>query len=218
MLTCTPWRLQNFFECLAGSSLSIEACDNVINRLISLEMLQVKRMQSPVPRRRASFEVKPENAQAAQHALSAPGREPASGQQQRVPSASPSSTIAAETPVFARAAGSRNRVMAAKAENTRESALALPPQGPDALEDAPMEEAESMANVMEGLSLQMGKTSIEGAQEDVRPRRKRHFGLTLTSKPVSVSAHPFKSSKSQGTKLSSKSQGTKVSKPKRSSK
>ena len=106
--------------------------------------------------------------------------------------------------------------MAAKAESAREPTLALPPQGPDA-EASPMEEAESISNVMEGLSLQMGKTSIEGAQEDVRPRRKRHFGLTLTSKPVSVSAHPFKSSKSQGTKLSSKSQGAKLSKPKRSS-
>lgn len=197
--------------------MSIEDCDKMINKLIDLQMLELERTRtrSPVPRRSASFEVKPQNAQAAQYALSH-GESANVEVQQRVPSASPSSTIAASTPVFARATGSRNRIMAAKVEYPEiapESSIPLPPQGPAALDASRMEEAH--LDVMEGLSLQMGKASIAGTQEESqfqgdRPRRKRHFGLTVASKPSGLSIPSFKKAA-----MSFKSKGSKATKSKR---
>ena len=174
--------------------MTIEDCDKVVDKLIAVDLLVIKRSRSrsPVPRRSISFEVRPRNAQAAQNDLSAEA--PSSGPQQRVPSASPSSTIAADTPVFARAAGSR-RIMAARAaspENAFGPGVApMAPEGPGAR----MEEDEEMDNIedIEGLSLKMGATTIAGHHEDfARPRRKRHFGLTLAAKPSSFSVPSFK--------------------------
>ena len=130
---CALSRLQDFFRSPGESaSMSIEDCDKMINKLIDLQMLELERTRtrSPIPRRSASFEVKPQNAQAAQYALSH-GESANVEVQQRVPSASPSSTIAASTPVFARATGSRNRIMAAKVEFPEiapESSIPLPTQ------------------------------------------------------------------------------------------
>jgi hypothetical protein len=128
------------------------------------------------------YQVLPENAQAAQSALrhDVPARGPGA-LDYRMTTVSPSSTIAAESPIFQRTSGPRNRVMAAativKPSSPAPHGMDIHihrvspsvPEGPLALNTSG-DDMEGLASMMED-SLAVDKKP--------KPRRQGRYGITV---------------------------------------
>ena len=158
--------------------------EQVIIKLVELKMLVIKKNQGK--QGMYMYQVLPENAQAAQGALrhDVPAR--GSGAlDYRMTTVSPSSTIAAESPIFQRASGSRNRVMAAativKPSSPAPHGMDIHihrvspsvPEGPLALNTSG-EDVEGLASMMED-SLAVDKKP--------KPRRQGRYGITVAPNP-----------------------------------
>jgi len=154
--------------------------EQVIIKLVELKMLVIKKNQGQ--QGMYMYQLLPENAQAAQSALrhDVPARGPGA-LDYRMTTVSPSSTIAAESPIFQRASGSRNRVMAAativKPSSPAPHGMDIHihrvspsvPEGPLALNTSG-DDMEGLASMMED-SLAVDKKP--------KPRRQGRYGITV---------------------------------------
>jgi hypothetical protein len=172
----------------------------MIDKLVDLKMLVVKR--SSRGQQGINYHVLPHNAYDAQTVIrnDLPARGPGAMDH---PSSSPSSTIAADTPVFKRNSGSRNRIMASSAApspaptrsiDTQVMPAAVP-EGPLALDASPPPEDENEGDEMEGLSTSMQEASIQHRDNipslpssSSKPRRTAQYGRMRPRQTL-----PFKS-------------------------
>jgi len=173
-----------FFQDLL--KMSPKDVEQVIIKLVELKMLVIKKNQGHGQQGMYMYQVLPENAQAAQNALlhDVPARGPGA-LDYRMTTVSPSSTIAAESPIFQRASGSRNRVMAAativKPSSPAPHVMDIHihrvspsvPEGPLALNTS--------GDDMEGLASMMQDSLA--VDKKPKPRRHGRYGITVAPNP-----------------------------------
>lgn len=173
----------------------------VIIKLVELKMLVIKKNQGK--QGMYMYQVLPENAQAAQGALrhDVPARGPGA-LDYRMTTVSPSSTIAVESPIFQRASGSRNRVMAA-ATIVKPSSPA--PHGMDihihrvspSVPEGPLA-LNTSGDDMEGLASMMNDSLA--VDKKPKPRRQGRYGITVAPNPQvgAVQTTSFKTTSVKG--------------------
>ena len=173
------WLTYAVTRCHGQSLLKMDSpgCARVVTKLVSLGMLTLKNSRG-----QGSYTVSPLNAMAAQTALR--------NEALALPrvSASPSSTIVADTPVFARPSGSRNRIMAkpASAAVSPSSCNHHDPTFHDQLvanvapaESKDVQNSDSIfEDEIEGLSAMMVDTAISEKERKPTVRRGR-YGKTI---------------------------------------